>query len=275
MHQSLSTLLGLGLLISAASARQHVDINAISNAANNPLSGLYEPGTYQVFPISPVHGGAYLAWSTHLGNPGSFLHRYSLESTEFGYQEPGGTIGYQPTTEAAYLGAVSTSFTIVTQALVNFYVCDGPGCYAWAGDNTGGISLLVGQAQGTRYCVSEANTTGTAATLHVLGSDVAADQDLTLVTEGVVPGESALYYYGSNQLQLPFGDGYRCVGGFTTRLGSPTLADMRGLVVQVVAPHFFATGIRANSTLNFQLWYRDPASVNSFNLSDAVSVTFR
>jgi len=43
----------------------------------------------------------------------------------------------------AFASAVSATFTLSADAIVKFYITDGPGGYQWAGDNIGGMSLRV------------------------------------------------------------------------------------------------------------------------------------
>ena len=72
-----------------------------------------------------------------------------------------------------------------------------------------------------------------------------------------MPGQFALFFTGPEEIQVPFGDGFRCVGAGSVglfRLGPPQLPGERR---------------------SFQLWYRDPAAGGSgFNLSNGVTVTF-
>ena len=51
------------------------------------------------------------------------------------------------------------------------------------------------------------------------GSTSVAAADFGLSVTGAIPGGNGLFYYGLNAVQIPFGDGYRCIGGTTQRLG--------------------------------------------------------
>lgn len=124
---------------------------------------------------------------------------------------------------------------------------------------------------GTRYCLSVANSTGAPAFLYAAGSTSLADDDFALSSQPV-PNQQGLFFHGPNQTQLPFGDGFRCVGGAIARLNPPSPAS-GNVATRVVdlAQQGFAPG----QTRHFQHWYRDPAAgLSGYNLSDAVSVTF-
>ena len=91
------------------------------------------------------------------------------------------------------------------------------------------------------------------------------------------PLNPGLFFYGTNQLQLPFGDGFQCVGGSVYRLAAK-IADAGGQLTHLVdyaAPPELAGQISVGSQWNFQCWYRDPGSLGSgFNLTDGLAVTF-
>ena len=99
------------------------------------------------------------------------------------------------------------------------------------------------------------------------------------------PGEFGLFYYGPRQIQIPFGDGFRCVGAGSSglfRLNPPQrTSDALGYLCRQVdfnqPPASGGPGrIVAGSTWNFQFWYRDPLGPGStgFNFSDGLSVQF-
>lgn len=122
-----------------------VNINAVNDAANSPQTLYLAAGTYQITPISTADGGAYTAWSAHLGQANTWVHRYSYSSPEIGQVDIGGTGSgpYSVDEAAAYATALPSSFTLTSAANVAFFVCDGPGCYSYAYDNRGGVSLQI------------------------------------------------------------------------------------------------------------------------------------
>ncbi len=155
------------------------------------------------------------------------------------------------------LGAPEYTQAFNKQGLARIYTSPFEGC--------GGVISYCGNAT--------ANSSGSAATLSAIGSTSVGDQALILQATGVVPNGFGLFYYGPNQVNLPAGNGVRCVGGSTVRL-SPTQAQG----TQVLKSLFLdpnAAGITGNTTWNFQYWYRDiPARGAQFNFSDAIEIRF-
>ncbi len=130
------------------------------------------------------------------------------------------------------------------------------------------------------YCVSSANSVGSGAQIGYVGSSSFAANDLILTCTGLPVGQPGIFYYGPNQVQLPFGNGFRCVGGAVTRLYPAAVADVFGNVAMALdysqPPMNSGPGmITAGSVHNFQYWYRDPAGGGaSYNLSNALNVIF-
>jgi len=133
---------------------------------------------------------------------------------------------------------------------------------------------------GSNYCSSLVNSTGSAAVITGLGTANIANNDLVLSAEPCPPGEPGLFYYGPDQIQVPFGNGIRCVGGVAgtiARLFPFAVADAQGVMSYAVdysaAP---PNGpLTAGSSYNFQAWFRDPAAGGTgFNLSDGLEVNF-
>jgi len=130
------------------------------------------------------------------------------------------------------------------------------------------------------YCTGNPNSSGPGSTISITGSTQISANDLTLVATGATPNESGVFYYGPSQIDASFGEGRRCVGGTTTRLWPPQLANGSGTFTRATdytaAPMNGGVGfVMAGSVFNFQLWYRDPAGGPAgFNLSDAIELTF-
>lgn len=130
------------------------------------------------------------------------------------------------------------------------------------------------------YCVAAANSAGPGAQIGSVGSSSVAANDLVLTCTGLPSGQPGLFFYGPNQIQVPFGDGFRCVGGTIFRLGPPLVADVFGNVSRPLdytqPPMNSGPGlITAGAVFNFQFWNRDPAAGGSgFNLSNGLNVTF-
>lgn len=107
------------------------------------------------------------------------------------------------------------------------------------------------------------------------GSLSIADADFELQATGCPPNQFGIFYYGSSRIQVPFGSGYRCVGGEIFRLPilntGPT-GTASYLVDFLNAP---ANQIDPFDPVDFQFWYRDCGTGGClFNLSDAMEVMF-
>lgn len=133
---------------------------------------------------------------------------------------------------------------------------------------------------GTRYCTAAANSTGAGATIVATGSTSVAENALRLSAAPVPANQSGIFFYGPNQANVPFGNGFRCVGGGSVglqRLPIVNAGPSGELVHQLDLgnPPTGAGTILPGSTWNFQAWYRDPlAGGATFNLSDAISIGF-
>jgi len=132
-----------------------------------------------------------------------------------------------------------------------------------------------------RYCVTAPNSQTSGAVIGSTGSTSIAQDSLVLRATGAIPGGAGLFYCGNGAAQAVFGDGWRCVGGNTSRLGPVQAADGTGTAIRPVqlAQPPFASGplhVLPGSLRYFQYWYRNPAGPGGtgFNLSDGLAVTF-
>jgi hypothetical protein len=131
---------------------------------------------------------------------------------------------------------------------------------------------------GTNFCESLPNSTGIRSNLVASGSDVAADNDLTLQAVNL-PLNAAGYLINSRTpINFPLADGILCLGpdwgrhiaqmGNSGGTGSiTTVVDLTDLP----RPMPGTVMAMAGETWYFQLWHRDGASSNFTN---GVSVTF-
>lgn len=131
------------------------------------------------------------------------------------------------------------------------------------------------------YCTGAPNSAGAGASISASGSASVCANDLVLHVSGAISAQFGMFYYGPNQVQAPFGDGFRCVGAGglgTFRLLPPLPASGTGTAqhaLDLSAPPASAGQILPGSSWNFQYWYRDPAfGGTGFNLSDALKVEF-
>jgi hypothetical protein len=135
----------------------------------------------------------------------------------------------------------------------------------------------------SRHCTAAPNTAGAGAVLDVqAGSSVSlAANDLVLTIVGGPPNKFGIFFYGPNaESETPFGEGFRCVGGSLFRIQPPLQIAGDGSVTRVIdygTPPMNGGGgqVSADSTWNFQFWYRDPqGGPSGFNASDALRITF-
>jgi hypothetical protein len=123
---------------------------------------------------------------------------------------------------------------------------------------------------GSRYCSAETNSTGLPADIFASGSASASTGNLTLFAANV-PIRFGLFFHGSNQTQIVFGNGYLCT----------TDHIARGVVIQ--PPEFLASYTydgsdakhslagHVGSTRHFQYWFRDMFGAH-FDTSNAISI---
>lgn len=126
------------------------------------------------------------------------------------------------------------------------------------------------------YCKALPNSTGSSARLGSDGIPSVSDNAFKLVADNQPAGVPGLFFYGATEVQIPFGDGFRCVGGTVTRMQPPMAADADGVSIRTIdftsAPTMFVPG----DTRKFQLWFRDPMGPggSGFNLTPGLSVSF-
>jgi hypothetical protein len=129
---------------------------------------------------------------------------------------------------------------------------------------------------GVNYCTSTVNSSGGAAVASASGSAGIAANDLVLHAAPVPPSANGLILFGSGAVQVPFGNGIRCVAAPVTRLPIETASPAGVLDVAIDnSVHPGSTYFAAGTTWNFQAWFRDAAAGGSFtNLSDGYRITF-
>ena len=140
--------------------------------------------------------------------------------------------------------------------------------------------LQIECAAPTSYCTGAPNSVGSGAAISLTGSISLGAGDAVLHAAGVPPTQFGLFYYGPDQIQLPWGDGFRCVGGGVYRLGT-VMSDGSGNATDPLdytqyPMHAGSGKVVAGGSWNFQYWYRDPSGPGGtgFNASDALAVTF-
>ena len=137
-----------------------------------------------------------------------------------------------------------------------------------------GVALLTpaGCAAPSRYCIAATNSSGAGASLGWAGTPSIVAGSFALLVQSAASSMPGAFYYGSGPLQLPFGDGFRCVGGTSWRLSVQT-TDAAGAATRALDLSS-APGIAVGVTRYFQFWFRDPAGPggSGFNLSDGLEV---
>ncbi len=128
---------------------------------------------------------------------------------------------------------------------------------------------------GEHYCTSLPNSMGRGAEIGVRGSASVTADDLHFAAHPMPPNQPGIVFCAPSQLEVPFGNGLRCVGGQLLR-SSPVYAEGTLLRKRVdLALGHFAGQLVAGSRWNFQAWFRDPmAGGYAFNTSDALSIVF-
>jgi hypothetical protein len=147
-----SALFFLGILCTETQA-SIVNINSLSNNESNPVNLTLQAGTYDVTPIGTAQGGAFNSWNAWNGGQVvggdangancvvGWINNYFIYSQELSELFFSDGIRYK-TSLLALDHAVGTTFTLVSDAIVSFYIKDGTnGSTAW--DNRGGMSLNV------------------------------------------------------------------------------------------------------------------------------------
>lgn len=150
-----------------------------------------------------------------------------------------------------------------------------------AGDGSGSACPCGNSGLPRHGCENSAGSGG--ALLGSTGSASVALDSLTLHARGATPMGIALYFQGTSSLGAgqPFGDGLRCVGGQTVRLGlraslagTSSFGAADGAATSVAS----AGGLPASGGERFyQVWYRDALAFCSgatFNLSNGLRVVW-
>ncbi|MCE9595336.1 MAG: hypothetical protein K8S98_14210 [Planctomycetes bacterium] len=154
---------------------------------------------------------------------------------------------------------------------------DYAGAASYASSGKGAVYVFSLEPKISNYCTSTVNSTGSAATARASGYASFVANDLNLIADHVPANKPAMFMTSQTQAQIPFGNGFQCVGSPIKRVGAPTPASAGG-VVDVdfsIQASPWSSLIAVGSTWNFQCWFRDVAGGGSgFNFSDGLQVTF-
>ncbi|MFT4542236.1 MAG: photosystem II stability/assembly factor-like uncharacterized protein [Planctomycetota bacterium] len=133
------------------------------------------------------------------------------------------------------------------------------------------------------FCTAAPNSVGPGATISWTGTPSLAADDFHLVANDCPANQFMIFYYGSAQIQAPFGNGWRCVGAGgvgvfrfpVIQIDGSGVADMKVDYTQPPAGgDFNDPGVwLPGTTWNCQGWYRDSAAGGAFfNLTDGLQV---
>ncbi|MFT4538167.1 MAG: hypothetical protein ACI841_001648 [Planctomycetota bacterium] len=127
----------------------------------------------------------------------------------------------------------------------------------------------------TRYCTGNVNSTGVGGQIDFDGSVSISENNFHLSGAGLPPEQPGFFFFGTTQIDMPFGDGQRCIGGDVTRLRKIAI-EVTGTTTQqfdLTLPPLDI--IMAGDSYYFQLYYRDPAAgLSGFNTTDALCISF-
>src|SRR5690606_38488487 len=137
--------------------------------------------------------------------------------------------------------AQTTSFGIKAGQLCESGNILGPGC-----------SNIV------RYCPGTVNSTGEPAVIEYDGSFSLSENQFFLSGSGLPPNQPGFFFFGTEQLDQPFGNGTRCLGGNVGRLRKIGTTFMGTTVAQIDTTVPPLSSIVPGIPYYFQLSYRDP-----------------
>lgn len=125
-------------------------------------------------------------------------------------------------------------------------------------------------------CDGQPNSTGRGATIEVLGTSAAAENDLELRCRHLPPGTFGIFVTGRTAGTTPVGSGVLCIGQPQVRytnavLSSNAAGEVRFPIDLTSLPN--GAAVQAGETHLFQYWHRDVPGTS--NLSAALSVDFR
>lgn len=124
------------------------------------------------------------------------------------------------------------------------------------------------------YCIASTNSTGVGCTIGWSGSTSLKDNDFELTVANAPPNRYGLFAYGSLAREVPFQNGYSCIGGSIVSLTPAVMTDSGGSATYSLDfPSHPA--IEPGTTWYFQFAYDDPAGGGTgANLSDGLCATF-
>ena len=175
------------------------------------------------------------------------------------------------------------------QSAVTFAATAGTTYYIQVGGfngETGEGTITLSEGIGSVVCLGNANSTGVGALLRACGSDVAADNDLSLEVTDLPANQNVLFVNSQETIFVanPGGSqGDLCIGSLAlgrhvNDIANSGAAGTASLALDLanVPTNLALTAVVAGETWYWQAWYRDESGgMPTSNLSSAVGVTFQ
>lgn len=142
-------------------------------------------------------------------------------------------------------------------------------------------SVLLGNCTWGNVCQTSPNSLTQGAVMSIGGTTSVSANNMVLECDGLPRGTAGIFYYGPQQVQVPFGEGFRCIGA-----GGVGIIRLRAIFADDTGHAEFALDftdppnaigvINPGSLWFFQHWYRDvdAGGLPTVNFSDAVRVNF-
>ena len=127
-------------------------------------------------------------------------------------------------------------------------------------------------------CDAGVNSVGLQARIGAAAETSLAANYFALHVVDAPPSVFGLFYFGDFPIQVPFGEGFRCVGGAIQRLFPIARTDALGRATQYLdlSSPVLANSVVPGTEKYFQFWYRDTmGGPFGFNLTDGLGVTFQ
>ncbi|MDP6939080.1 MAG: choice-of-anchor B family protein [Planctomycetota bacterium] len=144
------------------------------------------------------------------------------------------------------------------------------------------VDIVCNVGPGTNYCFANPNSSGGAASISASGSDVVADQDLTLIANQM-PAMQFGFFLTSQTQGLVFNpggsQGNLCLGGSILRYGKFILnsggAGTFSLALDLNNLPNGQGAVQPGETWNYTAWFRDNNPTPTSNFTDGLSILFQ
>ncbi|MEL6431879.1 MAG: hypothetical protein AAFR54_22115 [Planctomycetota bacterium] len=142
---------------------------------------------------------------------------------------------------------------------------------------------LAAPGVGTNYCTAVPNSTGVPASIAATGSDVFADNDLSVVATSLPLNTFGIFVVSQTQGNVPMagGEGTLCLGGAIGRYQNQIVNSGAGgtfgldIDLTAVPSPTMLYAATPGTTWRFQCWYRDADPAPTSNTTDAVELMLR